>query len=197
MTKTKRSICALGDRERGYTLIIGLLLLIVLTLFAVSMFRSFGLQERIAANTRDKQRAIESAQSALQYGEWWLSQGNGSAGGVACSGVTNANTVSSMRVCSTALANPTTLPWSVRSDYLPPSMTATGGGGLASASSPSGDINYANKPGLYISYLGLTPNGLGQLFRVTAFGYGGDSTTAAVVQSTYQITTGAKDLGQQ
>jgi len=197
MSKTMRSSGALRRKDQGYTLIIGLLLLVVLTLFAVSMLRSFGLQERIAANTRDKQRAVEAAQSALQYGEWWLSQGNGSAGGVACSGVTNANTLSTMRVCSAALTNPTTLPWSVRSDYLPPLMTASGGGGLATASSPAGDINYANKPGMYISYMGLTPNGLGQLFRVTAFGYGGDSATAAVVQSTYQITTGAKDLGQQ
>ena len=64
--------------DRGYTLVVGLLLLVVLTLFAIGMFRSFGLQEKIAANTRDKQRALEAAQSALQYGEWWLGQGNGS-----------------------------------------------------------------------------------------------------------------------
>ncbi|MBT1540116.1 pilus assembly protein [Ralstonia solanacearum] len=186
----------LGRRaDQGYTLIVGLLLLIVLTLFGLGMFRSLGLQDRIAANTRDKQRAFEAAQSALQYGEWWLGQSS-SLSATTCSGVTSANVSSGMRVCSqtlSSLTTPTSLPWSVRSDYLPPSMTANGGGGLAS----SGDVNYAAKPGLYISYLGLSANGLAALYQVTAFGYGGDATTGSVVQSTYQIASSAKDLGQQ
>ncbi len=183
----------LGRRaDRGYTLIVGLLLLLVLTLFGLGMFRSLGLQERIAANTRDKQRAFEGAQSALQYGEWWLGQ-TSSRSATTCSGVTSANVSSGMRVCNLAVTSPTSLPWGVRSDYLPPSMTANGGGGLAS----SGDVNYAAKPGMYISYLGLSANGLAALYQVTAFGYGGDATTASVVQSTYQIASSAKDLGQQ
>jgi type IV pilus assembly protein PilX len=185
-------------RERGYTQIIALLLLLVLTLFAVGMFRSSGLQERIAAATRDKQRAVEAAQSALQYGEWWLQLNNGGAA-VNCTGmgVNSANTLANMRVCSTALATPTTLPWGVGLAYQPPAMTANGGGGMAGASSPAGDINYAGMPGLYINYLGTDPTGLAQLYQVTAYGYGGDATTGAVVQSTYKITPGTKDLGQQ
>lgn len=182
-------------RARGFTLIVGMLMLIVLTLFALGMFRSSGLQERIAAGTRDKQRALEAAQSALQYGEWWLKQGNG-LNSVNCAGVNNGNVLSNMRVCSNTISSPTSLPWGIASRYLPPAMTATGGGGLAGASSPKGDINYAGIPGLHISYLGLNPSGLAQLYQVTAYGYGGDATTAAVVQSTYQITSGAKDLGQ-
>lgn len=185
-----------GRAVRGYTLVVGLLLLVVLTLFAIGMFRSFGLQEKIAANTRDKQRALEAAQSALQYGEWWLGQGNGSTG-IPCTGVNSGNTLANMRVCSTALATPSTLPWGVGSTYLPPFMTANGGGGMAGASSPAGDINYAGVPGLYINYIGMSPNGLAQLYQVTAYGFGGDATTAAVVQSTYRISSGAKDLGQQ
>lgn len=196
MSQTMRLSRISSQGERGYTLIIGLLLLVVLTLFAVGMFRSFGLEEKIAAATRDKQRALEAAQSALQYGEWWLAQGNGGTG-IACTGVNNGNTVSNLRVCNAALSTPATLPWGVASTYLPPSMTANGGGGMAGASSPAGDINYAGVPGLYINYLGLSPNGLAQLYQVTAYGYGGDATTAAVVQSTYQVTSGAKDLGQQ
>lgn len=182
--------------ERGYTLIVGLLLLLVLTLFAVGMFRSSGLQERIAAGTRDKQRAFEAAQSALQYGEWWLSQGYASSS-VNCVGVNDGTALANMRVCSAAITSPTTLPWGIASTYQLPSMTANGGGGLAGASSPAGDINYAGIPGLYISYLGTNPSGLGQLYQITAYGYGGDATTAAVVQTTYQMMSGAKDLGQQ
>lgn len=197
MSKTMRLSRMSVRRERGYTLIIGLLLLLVLTLFAVGMFRSSGLQERIAAGTRDKQRALEAAQSALQYGEWWLGQPSSSLSSVTCASPNNGNILANMRVCSAAVNNPTSLPWGIGSTYTPPAMTASGGGGMAGASSPAGDINYAAVPGLYISYVGPRSDGLAQLYQVTAYGYGGDATTAAVVQSTYQISSGVKDLGQQ
>lgn len=178
-------------RERGFVLIVAMLFLIVLTMLSVSMFRSFNLQERIAGNTREKERALEAAQSALQYGEWWLSQGNGSTGS-ACSGVLNANTLSQMQVCSNMVAQPATLPWSAREDYLPPNMAVAEGGGIAD----SGDIKYHAKPGLSIGYLGLSPDGKSLLYQVSAFGYGGSTTAAAVVQSTYQVTGGNKALDQ-
>jgi type IV pilus assembly protein PilX len=60
--------------SQGYVLIVGLLFLLVLSLLAVSMMKSFGMQEKIASNTREKQRAFEAAQSALRYGEWWLAR---------------------------------------------------------------------------------------------------------------------------
>ena len=168
--------------SRGFILIVGLFFLVILTMLSIAMFRSFGLQERIAGNTRDKQRAFEAAQSALQYGEWWLGQGNGGTGAI-CAGVTNGNVMTSMRVCSNALATPTTLPWTIRTDYQPPQMAVAAGGGVVSA---GGDINYQAVPGLYISYLGLSPNG--SLYQVTAFGYGGNANTAAIVQSTYRTS---------
>lgn len=188
--RSRRAHVRAPYKNRGFILIVGLLFLLVLTLLSIGMFRSFGLQERIAGNTRDKQRAFESAQSALQYGEWWLGQGNGGTG-TNCAGVINGNVMTSMLVCSNPLTTPVSLPWAARTDYLPPSMTVAIGGGIAT----TGDINYQAKPGLYMNYLGLTPDGLAQLYRVTAFGYGGNADTAAVVQSTYQIKTGVKDLG--
>ena len=175
----------------GFILIVGLFFMVILTLLSIAMFRSFGLQERIAGNTRDKQRSFEAAQSALQYGEWWLGQGNGGTG-INCTGVVNGNVLTSMRVCSNGLTTPTNLPWSVRTDYQPPQMAVASGGGLAAI---GGDINYQAMPGLYMSYLGITPNGLAQLYQVTAFGYGGNVNTAAIVQSTYQIKSAVKDLG--
>jgi len=182
--------------ERGFILIVGMFFLIILTILSIAMFRSVNLQQRIAGNSRDKERALEAAQSALQYGEWWLGQGKGGTGS-ACSGVINGNLVASMMVCSAPLAGPTTLPWPTRIEYVPPAaggqqMTVAAGGGLSSGL--GSDINYQAKPGLYISYLGLSADGLAQLFQVTGFGYGGESSTAAVVRSTYQIKTGAKPL---
>ena len=176
----------------GYVLIVALVFLLAMTLLSVTMFRSFGIQEKIAGNTRDKQRAFEAAQSALQYGEWWLGQGHASSGAT-CNGVLNGNvTPSQMQVCSNALLNPGALPWATRTDYLPPSMTVASGGGLTG----SGDINYYSKPSLYISYLGLSPDGLSMLYSVAGAGYGGNPNTVAVVQSTYAVGAGTKDLGQ-
>ena len=160
------------------------------------MFRSFGSTEKVAGVTRDKQRAFEAAQSALQYGEWWL--GQGLAGSVqACSSVVNANTIASMVVCSAPLATYTPtpwVPWAARMDYLPPSMTVASGGGVVTA---GGDINYQAKPGLYIYAMGSTtlPNGQSaSMYQVTAFGYGGNPDTVAVVQSTYELKSGATPL---
>ena len=180
-------------RQGGFVLIVGLIFLLVVMVLGVALFRSGGMAERIAGNTREKQHAEEAAQSALQYGEWWLSQVNRGAGSPCSTVITDANVTANMKVCSNALANPTALPWAARADYLPPSMTVATGGGVNAA----GDINYQAQPGLYINYLGLTPDGLAEMYQVTAFGYGGSATTAAVVQSTFKMSTGVKDLGAQ
>jgi type IV pilus assembly protein PilX len=171
-------------------------MLVIITLLALSMFRSFGLQERIAGNTREKQRSLQTAQSALQYAEWWLNwypnqSGNSIAtittGAAACSGSHyNANTVANMVVCSNALPSTavTDLTWPGAGDYSPPTINAPGGGGVAS----NGDINYLKPPSsVYIQYLGL--NGQSYLFLVTAVGYGGSVDGASVLQSTYSLTS--------
>lgn len=176
----------------GFILVTGLLFLVLMTLLAVAMFRSVGLQERIAGNTLDKQRTFEAAQTALQYGEWWLGQGAAGTGG-ACSGVANGNTVTSMRVCSDALAGLMAPPWAARTDYLPPAMAVAAGGGLAG----SGDVNYQAKPGLYVRFAGMSADGEAQIYQVSAFAMGGQAGTAAVVQSTYQVSSGVKDLGRE
>ena len=96
-------------RQRGMVLVTSLLLLIVVTILAISMFRSFGLDEKIAGNVREKQRALSAAETAEQYAEYWLASGNGAAV-VTCTGM-----VTSLvgQVCSnTALpANFASLPW--------------------------------------------------------------------------------------
>ena len=58
-------------------LISSLLLLLVVTILAVAIFRSYGVEEKIAGNQREKQRALHAAESAQQYAEWWLSSGPG------------------------------------------------------------------------------------------------------------------------
>ena len=53
-------------------LVTALLMLIVVTILAVAMFRSFGLDEKIAGNLREKQRALNAAETAEQFAEYWL-----------------------------------------------------------------------------------------------------------------------------
>lgn len=178
--------------QRGIALISSLLILVIMTLLALSMFRSFGLQEKIAGNTREKQRSLQTAESALQYAEWWLSQGTESTTGITCTGVYNANAVGNMQTCANPLLKPTILPWAARGDYLPPSMTVAAGGGQTAG----GDINYVSPPSLYINYLGLDVTGKSLMYQVTAAGYGGSANGASVVQSIYAITPKSVGLDQ-
>src|SRR5207237_2847533 len=68
-----------GSGQRGMVLISSLLLLLIITILGVGMFRSFSVQEKVAGNVREKQRALQAAEIAQQYAEWWLAQGNNSA----------------------------------------------------------------------------------------------------------------------
>lgn len=177
------------DRQRGAALVVAMLILLMLTSLGVAMFRSFGLQEKIAGNTREKQHAFQAAQSALQFAEWWLIQGNASTG-AACSGNLATTTVCSNAV---AMATLTAAPWTaLGSTYTP--INVNGSAPITVSTSGGVGTYYAN-PKLYINYMGLDPSGQARVFQVTAIGNGGDANSVAVVQSTYSVSTGIKDLG--
>jgi type IV pilus assembly protein PilX len=179
--------------QRGMVLVTSLLLLIVVTILAVGLFRSFGLDEKIAGNVREKQRALNAAETAEQYAESWLSAGNGSTG-VACTALVDASVG---QVCSNTLqlsgVNPASVPWTIAGNqvgvtYLPqtptPMNVLTPGAGY-----------YSGTPTFYIAYLGTTPGGLGTVYQIDAVGYASSPNTAAVVESNYLVQTGVKDLG--
>jgi type IV pilus assembly protein PilX len=185
--------------QRGMALVTSLLLLIIITILALSMFRSFGTQEKIAGNLREKERALHAAESAQQYGEWWLLQANNTAiGGITCP---NAAPLSANagegQICGTAgsmsLENlfgftgvTSPLPWPVQyTTYLPPGMSVTPG-----TNGASGDPPYAAVPGFYIADLGVAADGKGEAYQIDAYGFGGATATVAVVESTYEVTQG-------
>jgi type IV pilus assembly protein PilX len=186
--------------QRGIVLISSLLLLIVVTIIALSMFRSFGIQEKIAGNMREKQRALQAAVSAQQYAENWLSS-NASAAPVSCSNLLNAN-IGQGQICSNklsaAVVDVTSLPWVIGGapagvTYLPPGMpisTITS----VSAANLANPTYYAT-PSFYISDMGPSadPNIPGEIYQVDAAAYGGSSNTAAVVESTYAVYTSSSD----
>jgi len=186
--------------ERGYVMITSLLLLLVVTIMAVSMYRSFGIQEQIAGNVREKGRALQAAESAQQFAEQWLSTGSNSQNVIACTGSSTGLTVaaSQERVCSNALTAATgglatSAPWVDSGSkyygvlYTPPGMSV----GTAQQNP------YYAAPGFYIYQMGASADGTGNVYKVDAYGYGGSPSSVAVVESTYIVGTSVKDLGGQ
>jgi type IV pilus assembly protein PilX len=179
------------SREGGYILIAAMVMLLVLTFLGISMYRSFTSQESMAANSKEKARAFQVAQSTLQYGEYLLATTQSSLiQGGTCATTTSlavaticqngVNIVPATSALPMKLGNG--MPYSTMNQPL--SINAAGGVGTY----------YAN-PQLYIQYLGISPDGTGLLYMVTALAYGGNSSAVAVVQSTYETSSGIKNLG--
>jgi len=170
-------------------LITGLLLLLIVTIIAVSMFRGFGVEEQVAGNTREKGRALNAAVSAQQYAEWWLVNG-AVPPSVTCGSLVSSD---SGQVCSNKLTDYTIVPWQINGaavgvTYTPfaQSQTLTGASGTPSQGS------YFGAPSFYITDLGgsvdpITGNS-GELYQIDAYGYGGTKKTVAEVESTYLVT---------
>lgn len=57
------------SRQRGAALITGLIFLVILTLLGITAMRTSTLEERIAGNTRDRNVALQAADTALRDGE--------------------------------------------------------------------------------------------------------------------------------
>ncbi len=176
--------------QRGFILVTGLLFLVVMTLLALAMFRSTGLMDRITANTRDKQRSFEAAQSALAYAEWWLANNGPSPAAATCTGLVTVSKSSDVHVCNTAVESTfLTAAWKNAYVYTPPNLTAVATGTAAGGqvgSATTSDVNYYQLPGFYISLLGTSYKG-GNVYQITAYGYGGDANTMSVLRSTYRL----------
>jgi type IV pilus assembly protein PilX len=178
-----------------------MLLLLIVTILALSMFRSFGILEKIAGNLREKDRALHAAVSVQQYAEWWLTQPAGSLAANAPASCAfgaplNANTGQG-QICTlaTSLANlgvnvTQQLPWpATYVQYSPAGMTTPLQAGT------NNDPPYAWTPGFYIVDLGLAADAAGEAYQITAFSSGGTTGTVAVVESTYEVQQGVVNRG--
>jgi type IV pilus assembly protein PilX len=186
------------ELQRGVVLVSSLLLLLVVTIMALSMFRSSGMQEKVAGNMREKQRALQAAVSAQTYAEQWLIANSANAP-VVCNSLLSAN-AGLGQICSNKLwvstPSVTTVPWVVAGvtgvgvTYTPPTMN------VAAASAASSN-NYVSAPAFYISDAGASadPNVPGEIYQIDAVGYGGNSNTAAVVESTYAVYSSSSNRG--
>jgi len=190
-------------------LVTSMLLLLIVTILIVAMYHSFTTQEKIAGNVREKERALHAAESAEQYAEWWITQGNNALTLPVACGVPllNANPFNDVgQICSNTLApqgarpnlgiNVTQVPWTIAGPgggpvgvtFLPTGMTTTG---PQNVNNPP----YFDKPVFYIADLGVAADGQGEAYQIDAAGYGGSANAVAVVESTYEVAKGVSNLG--
>jgi type IV pilus assembly protein PilX len=183
-------------------LVSSMLLLLIITILAVTMMRSFTTQEKIAGNVREKERALHAAESAEQYAEWYLTAGNNLLNGsVPCGApLLNAN-AGEGQICSNDLASlgiidVAQVPWIARGvnggpvgvTWLPIGMTIGAGG-------TSNNPDYFSTPTYYIVDVGIAADGQGRAYKIDAVGYGGSANAVAVVESTYEVAKGVSNLG--
>ena len=181
--------------QRGVVLVSAMLLLIVMTILALYMFRSNGVQELIAGNIREKQRANQTAEGADLYAEMWLSTaGNVLSNSFSCAGAGVVSWPNTPEICTLPLAsitdaaNVTTVPWKVGGNeigfaYFPGSITGTGDLTVQTA---GGANTYYQVPRFYIGL--LQSNGHQALYRIDAWNYAGTPNTVSVVESNYLVT---------
>jgi type IV pilus assembly protein PilX len=192
------------SNQLGMVLVSGLLLLVVVTIMALSIFRSFGVQERIAGNMREKQRALAAANSTQQYAEWWLatqsfapraiSEGVAADAAVVCpntlldanqfQGQICLNSLISLSGLSSLALWPTNASTVLAGEaYTPPGFNFTG----AVINTGVLDVYFA-RPRFYIADVGSLPTGRGEVYQVDAYSFGESASTVAVVESTVAIT---------
>jgi type IV pilus assembly protein PilX len=195
----------LRSKQDGVVLISGLLLLLVVTIMALSMFRSFGMQEKIAGNVREKQRALQAANSTQQFAEWWLSNlsnapwaesnGNAQSIDVVCTNVLLDANLGAGQICGNSLlqltgVGPVSWPTAGTSTgvmYTPPGMNVT---------NPAQPNYYPNRPRFYIQDLGsVMGSPQGEVYQVDAYAYGLTGNAIAVVESTVAVVTQVANLG--
>lgn len=56
-------------RQQGFSLLVVLLLLVVMSVLGIAVLRSSAMQERMSANLRDRSLALQAAESALRYAQ--------------------------------------------------------------------------------------------------------------------------------
>ncbi len=59
----------IGNHQQGFSLVVVLLLLVVMSVLGIAVLRSSGMQERMSANMRDRSLAFQAAESALRYAQ--------------------------------------------------------------------------------------------------------------------------------
>lgn len=160
-------------KQRGFSLIVSLIFLVVLTGLGLVMFGGFTTDQSIAANAREKSRAFDAAQGAINFAENWLAQPGNASIGVNCAVMVNVP-----QVCTNALASPSPWPWTVGINYTP---------AVISVNAAGGSNTYAANPVYYIQYLPANSTATTFYYQITAGAKGGNDNAFAVLQTVVRV----------
>jgi type IV pilus assembly protein PilX len=166
--------------QSGFILVTSLLILLVLTLLALSAINSATLQQRMATNQRGQSRALNAANSTLRYIETRLEANDFCAIPSDCGKdpATAAVTITNSSGSQTATGYLASSFWSGASHYKP-------------AESPSAyelEVQYVVEyMGQKASIMASASASTGQRFRITARAHGRAPAGHAIVQSIYQV----------
>jgi len=193
--------------QRGATLVIALIILMVMSMIGISNMQSSTMQERMAGNNRQKSVAQNSAESALRVAESWLasevtrtadlSKFNGSSGLFSAVNRPNGGAAAPLSANVADVTDPDN--WS--------------GKGVAQDTSSADIVDedlVSQQPRYVIEYLGRDLRGSANkvvttldaeakgegdtsphLFRVTAIGWGRDNNIYTVLEATYRTGYGS------
>jgi type IV pilus assembly protein PilX len=180
-------------RQRGAVLFVSLILLLILTLIGVTAARMQTVEERMAQNDDNHQLALQAAEAALRYGETLLWGGIYSTSDFAA----NANGLYQLQTevqAAVGSSNPAqasivdSINWSSPGTQ----SMAYAGPGLSNAPAPpqSAQIVIESLPPVARAGDPICTPGYGQeqvcsVYRITAHAVGGDSTSAATLQSIF------------
>lgn len=176
------SVAARLGRQRGYLMVVSMLIILLITIMSISMAKSFFLEEGMAGNLREKSRSFAAAQAGLRYGEYQAVQNGQSSGSATCAaGLLSYTTTPPVCNPLVAISTSSTSVAPISSYYQMPQPNLA----IATIATTGGDAFY-KVPGIYVQYQG--PLIGGAVYLITAFGYGGTASSVSVVQSTLQVT---------
>lgn len=178
MSRALRRVSTAHMRQRGVSLLVVLVLLIVMSILGIAVLRSSAMQERMGANLRDRNDALQAAETGLEvarnsviggtFNSLWNGTGTFSAlrGGDTCAanGVCDRSDPANAATWETAPAQPTT--WAHVNGTGTPQygyIIEYLGRGIGESKDVQGVCTSSNAP----EYMCKRP-----MFRVTSFGRG-------------------------
>jgi type IV pilus assembly protein PilX len=165
-------------RQRGVTLIVTLMFMVILAMLGIAIGNVSVLEEKMSGNTRNRDLAFQAAEAAIRAAETSLNDSAFRATAFPNLVTTNANTASYWETCFDPLN--TTPPCAIK---YTPSLTLPAEGE---------DGALAAQPQYIIEQLPpVVPGGGAPTrypYRVTARGVGGTADTVVVLQSEFEFT---------
>jgi type IV pilus assembly protein PilX len=157
-------------RERGASLLVAMVFLVIMAMLGVTVANVTSLQERMAGHTRDRDLALQSGEAALQEAESRISDATFRAGAIAFDPL-NANDDAFWETCFAGTAGACATKYSLSGAV---AMPTSGAGAVAAQP----QYVLERKPDI----------GTTQIFRVTARSVGGTQDAIVILQAEFGYT---------